>query len=296
MNLLKNIELKKYSYIRIGGPAKYFATPKTIEELINLIKWSREMEIPLYFIGSASNILFDDEGYEGIIIRLTGFNKIDIDEEKLTVKAGAGVQLPFLVQQLSRQGLSGLEQLCEIPGTVGGAIAMNAGAFGREIGEVFEKGLVVNEDGKIIEVSQIEFNFGYRKSELKKLGVLIEATFKLTPSEPEKIKNCIEEYKQLRREKQPVGELTLGSVFKNPESTSAGYLLESAGLKGFSLGNVKYSEKHANFIVNMGNASANEYKNLMQLGRNKVKEKFGIILEPEIILLAKRTDFFREVN
>ncbi len=295
MNFKENVELKKYSYIRIGGPARYFATPNTIEELIHFIKWSQDKGIPIYFIGAASNILFEDDGYEGIIVSLAEFKKIEIDMEKSIVKAGAGVQLPFLINQLSKQGLSGLEQLCEIPGTVGGAVAMNAGAFGREIGEVFEKGLVITEEGKIIEASKEDLKFRYRKSVLKKLGILIEATFKLTPSEPDKIKNSIEEFKKLRREKQPVGELTLGSVFKNPESHSAGYLLDSAGLKGFSMGNVKYSEKHANFIVNTGNASAYEYKKLMELGQNRVKEKFGIILEPEIISLEKRTDFFKEV-
>ncbi|HOP32296.1 MAG TPA: UDP-N-acetylmuramate dehydrogenase [Candidatus Hydrothermia bacterium] len=289
MKIVKGELLKKHSYIRIGGPAKMFSYVNSYEDLQNLIETAQELGVPYYIVGEGSNILFSDKGYDGIIIKTTPFSGIEIRENIATVKAGT--QLPKLVQELVSAGLSGLEQLCEIPGTVGGAVAGNAGAFGREIGEVFECGKILTTKNEIIEVSQEDMQFSYRSSRLKTFGILLEASFKLAKSDTATIKNAIEIYKKRRRESQPIGELTLGSVFKNPTGVSAGYLLDRAGLKGYTIGGAKYSEKHANFIVNFNDATCDDINMLIDEGRSRVKAMFNIELELEIVILKDGDHF-----
>uniref|UniRef100_A0A7V4E479 UDP-N-acetylenolpyruvoylglucosamine reductase n=1 Tax=candidate division WOR-3 bacterium TaxID=2052148 RepID=A0A7V4E479_UNCW3 len=291
MKIKEREPLRNHSYIRIGGPARFFVQVKSIEEIIETIDMARKMSLPYYIIGSGSNILFPDEGYYGIIIKMTELNEILISGNKATIKAGT--QIPLLVKELQRAGLSGMEQLSEIPGTIGGAIAGNAGAFGREIGELFTEGVVLTPDGHLEKVSQKELNFEYRKSDLKKFGILVEATLKFATSSPEKIEMAMKEFKKKRRETQPVGELTLGSVFKNPEGVSAGYLLDKAGLKGYSIGGAKFSEKHANFIVNFNGATCKDVIELIEIGYKRVKEMFNIELEREIIVLNPFDNFVR---
>jgi UDP-N-acetylmuramate dehydrogenase len=292
MKIKKQELLKNHSYIRIGGPAHIFVEAESTEDLLNAIKIAKDSNLPYYIIGGGSNILFPDEGYHGVIIKTTGLNDITIYGTKVKVKAG--IRLPYLVNELLRAELSGMEQLCEIPGTIGGAISGNAGAFGREIGELFIEGVVLTPDGHIVKITQKDLNFSYRRSDLKKIGILIEATLQLVPSTSDKIKSAMEEFKSRRRETQPVGELTLGSVFKNPEGISAGYLLDRAGLKGFTVGGAKFSEKHANFIVNFSNATYQDVLELIKIGFEKVKEMFNIELEREIIVLEPNAHFFRE--
>jgi len=292
MKIKKQELLKNHSYIRIGGPAHIFVEAESTEDLLNAIKMAKDFNLPYYIIGGGSNILFPDEGYHGVIIKTTGLNDITIYGTKVKVKAGT--RLPYLVNELLRAELSGMEQLCEIPGTIGGAISGNAGAFGREIGELFTEGVALTPDGNIVKVTQKDLNFGYRRSDLKKIGILVEATLQLVPSTSDKIKSAMEEFKSRRRETQPVGELTLGSVFKNPEGISAGYLLDRAGLKGFTVGGAKFSEKHANFIVNFNNATYQDVLELIKIGFEKVKEMFNIELEREIIVLEPNAHFFRE--
>ncbi|HOK22855.1 MAG: UDP-N-acetylmuramate dehydrogenase [Candidatus Hydrothermia bacterium] len=289
MKIVKGELLKKHSYIRIGGPAKMFSYVNSYEDLQNLIETAQELGVPYYIVGEGSNILFSDKGYDGIIIKTTPFSGIEIRENIATVKAGT--QLPKLVQELVSAGLSGLEQLCEIPGTVGGAVAGNAGAFGREIGEVFKCGKILTTKNEIIEVSQEDMQFSYRSSRLKTFGILLEASFKLAKSDTATIKNAIEIYKKRRRESQPIGELTLGSVFKNPTGVSAGYLLDRAGLKGYTIGGAKYSEKHANFIVNFNDATCDDINMLIDEGRSRVKAMFNIELELEIVILKDGDHF-----
>jgi UDP-N-acetylmuramate dehydrogenase len=292
MKIKKQELLKNHSYIRIGGPAHIFVEAESTEDLLNAIKMAKDFNLPYFIIGGGSNILFPDEGYHGVIIKTTGLNDITIHGTKVKVKAGT--RLPYLVNELLIAELSGMEQLCEIPGTIGGAISGNAGAFGREIGELFIEGVVLTPDGHIVKVTQKDLNFSYRRSDLKKIGILIEATLQLVPSTSDRIKSAMEEFKSRRRETQPVGELTLGSVFKNPEGISAGYLLDRAGLKGFTVGGAKFSEKHANFIVNFNNATYQDVLELIKIGFEKVKEMFNIELEREIIVLEPNTHFFRE--
>jgi UDP-N-acetylmuramate dehydrogenase len=294
MKLLTKENLAKHSYIRIGGETEYFAIPETVEEIFEIVKFARDRELPFYVIGGGSNILFPDEGYKGVIISTENLNQIRIQNE--FVVAQAGLSLPLLVNLLQKEGLSGMEELCEIPGTVGGAVAGNAGAFGKEISEVFVEGNILTFEGKIIKVKRDDLNFSYRSSILQNLGILLDATFRLVPSSPEKIFSIIKEIKQKRRKTQPVGELTLGSVFRNPPGTSAGFLIEKAGLKGYTIGGAKFSEKHANFIVNFANAKASDVKALIKEAKKRVSELFGIELNPEIIILEHTTNFKREAN
>ncbi|MGB9823562.1 MAG: UDP-N-acetylmuramate dehydrogenase [Candidatus Hydrothermia bacterium] len=294
MKLLTKENLAKHSYIRIGGETEYFAIPETVEEIFEIAKFARDRELPFYVIGGGSNILFPDEGYKGVIISTENLNQIRIQNE--FVVAQAGLSLPLLVNLLQKEGLSGMEELCEIPGTVGGAVAGNAGAFGKEISEVFVEGNILTFEGKIIKVKRDDLNFSYRSSILQNLGILLDATFRLVPSSPEKIFSIIKEIKQKRRKTQPVGELTLGSVFRNPPGTSAGFLIEKAGLKGYTIGGAKFSEKHANFIVNFANAKASDVKALIKEAKKRVSELFGIELNPEIIILEHTTNFKREAN
>jgi UDP-N-acetylmuramate dehydrogenase len=289
MIILENEPLKKHSYIRIGGPAKRFVHVDSHEDLVKIIKIEKDLGNPYYLIGEGSNILFSDNGYNGTIIKMTGISGVEISGNIVRVKAGT--RLPELVQLLLSAGLSGMEQLCEIPGSVGGAVAGNAGAFGREIGELFEEGVIVDHNGNLRRVTRDQLQFSYRTSRLKSYGVIIEATFRLVPSTPETIRKAIEEFKLRRREAQPVGELTLGSVFKNPKGISAGYLLDRVGLKGYSIGGAKFSEKHANFIVNFNNAKAEDVISLIREGVNRVRNAFNIELETEIIMLEENSCF-----
>jgi len=279
----ENIKLDAYSTIGIGGTARFFAEPIDIEQLRQALKFSKENEIPFFVMGGGSNTLFPDGIYNGIIIRMVKFNKIKIRGEDCIVSAG--FLLPRLIFLLQKESLSGLEELFEIPGTVGGAIYMNAGSYGREIGEVVQSAKILTYDGDIIELSGGELNFSYRHSDLSKYGILIEVSLKLKKSSPYKILRVMEKVRRKRRETQPVGERTLGSAFKNPEGNSAGLLLDKAGLRGYSYGGAKFSEKHANFIVNFKNASQKDVLYLLELGKEKVKQKFGEDLEEEIIIL-----------
>ncbi len=292
MKILEKEPLKKHSYIRIGGEARYFAVPETVEELTEAIEFARNKKLPFYIIGGGSNILFHDEGYQGVIINTSCLQNININGEIITV--GAGVSLPELSVLLQKEGLSGMEELCEIPGTIGGAIAGNAGAFGREISELFVEGKILDSKGNLVILGKEELKFSYRNSHLKKFGIIVEAKLKLTLSTPNRVAERMKEFKKLRREHQPVGELSLGSVFRNPPGTSAGFLLDKAGFKGYTIGGAKFSEKHANFIVNFNNAKAEDVKALIKEAKKKVFELFGIDIECEIIILGPKQCFTEE--
>ena len=279
----ENVKLDTYSTIGIGGTARFFAEPRDIEQLRQALRFSKENEVPFFVLGGGSNTLFPDTVYNGIVIRMAKFNKVRIRGEECVVSAG--FLLPRLIFLLQQESLSGLEELFEIPGTVGGAIYMNAGSFGREIGETVQSVKILTYDGDLITLSGQELNFSYRHSDLSRFGILLEVSLKLKKSSSYKILRVMEKVRRKRRETQPVGERTLGSAFKNPEGKSAGLLLDKAGLRGYSYGGAKFSEKHANFIVNFKNASQEDVLYLLKLGKEKVKEKFGEELEEEIIIL-----------
>jgi UDP-N-acetylmuramate dehydrogenase len=303
MEIKKNVSLKNYSTFKIGGKAKYFSVVKTTEEILKAISFAKERKVPFFVLGGGSNVLFSDNGFEGLVIKLQN-TQYEIQNTKIITEAG--VPLQKLVLETTKRGLSGLENLAGIPGTLGGAIWGNAGAFGREIGDLVEKVKILEVGSsrlKIKELKKKDCKFGYRNSVFKKKKnwIVLEATLKLKKSDKREIEEKIKEILKLRKEKQPLEFPCAGSVFKNipvkdlPKKIkekfkdkikngflSAGFLIEIAGLKGYQIGKAKISQKHANFIVNLGNAKSKEIVELIKLVKGKVKRKFGVELKEEI--------------
>ncbi len=281
MVIKEKVKLSGYTTIGIGGTVSYFVEAKDTEDAENAIKFSAALNLPYFVLGGGSNLLINDAHLEMVIIK----PKIkDISIQGTKVEAGAAVKLPKLVQLLAKQELSGLEELAEIPGEVGGAVVMNAGAYGREIGEVIET-VEIYDGEKFIKLKRDELAFSYRSSGIKPGWIITKVTFNLKRGNIFRITKLIADIKRKRRQSQPVGEKTFGSVFKNPEGTSAGLLIEKAGLKGFRINGAEISRKHANFIINRGGATFKDVVALMELVQNRVKEQFGIYLQPEVMIL-----------
>jgi UDP-N-acetylmuramate dehydrogenase len=284
-SLKVNELLKNHTTFRVGGPAAYFADVADIKELQQLYKFSIGRKLPLFIIGSGSNILFGDKGFDGIVARLMG-DFCAYRFQKETVFAGAGVKTAALVSACAENGLSGLEGLAGIPGTLGGALVGNAGTSGGWIGDAVKSVEVLAASGRVRMIPREKINFAYRGSDLRDKLVL-GAVLHLKKAPKNDIVTGIEKLLCRRNETQPVGTHNAGSVFKNPPEDSAGRLIDACGLKGFSIGGAEVSEKHANFIINKGNATASDIKALITSVRQKVKEKSGIELELEIKLAGQ---------
>lgn len=282
-----DVSLAKMTSFKIGGTADAGFFPKSPEEFAIAAQVCTKLRIPFYVMGRGSNLLADDEGFRGAVIfteLLNGKNICDF-----CVSAMAGVGLTSLSRFVGSHGLSGLEFACGIPGSVGGAVAMNAGAYGGEIADVFLGCTVWNENEGFVKYEKSENLFSYRNSSfLKKHEYVLEARFALRKDSPENIKLREEELLARRREKQPLEYPSAGSAFKRPEGHFAAKLIEESGLKGFRIGEVQISEKHSGFVVNLGNASSSDVRILMEQVKNKVFECFGIELEPEIRYLSPK--------
>lgn len=275
--------LNKFTTFRIGGPADFYLEPKDRNDLINIIKYLKEIKYPYIIIGNGSNVLISDEGIRGAAINLEyGFTKIEVKKNK--VFAEAGIRLSKLVDVCIENSLVGLENLAGIPGTLGGAILMNAGAYGGEISDSITKVEVV-DDEQISFLKKEECGFAYRKSNLEG-KIILSAEFELNFGDKEKAKERRKELLLKRNLSQPVELPNAGSIFKNPPNDYAARLIEQAGLKGLTIGGAKVSEKHANFIVNFNNATANDVIELMKIIQERVHQKFGIMLEPEIKVIG----------
>jgi UDP-N-acetylmuramate dehydrogenase len=307
MEIKKNVSLKNYSTFKIGGKAKYFLIAKNEKEILKGICWAKKKKIPFFILGGGSNVLFSDKGFNGLLIKLQN-TQYEIRNTKII--AEAGVPLQKLVLESAKKGLSGLENLAGIPGTLGGAIWGNAGAFGKEIGDLVEevKTLqIANCKLKIEKLKKKDCKFGYRDSifKRKKNWIILEAILKLKKGKKKEIEKKIKEILKLRKEKQPLRFPSAGSVFKNlpmkkvpkkvrekfKEKIKNGFLpaavlIEAAGLKGYQIGGAKISEKHANFIVNIKSAKASDVKELIEKIKKEVKKKFKIKLEEEIELVG----------
>lgn len=282
-NIAISEPLSRFTTFRIGGPADYYLEPKDKTDLLKLIEYLREINYPYILIGNGSNILISDEGIRGAAINLEyGFTKIEVSKNK--VYAEAGVRLSKFVDVCIEHSLVGVENLAGIPGTLGGAILMNAGAYGGEISD-FIKTVEVLDEGKIKILKKEECGFSYRKSNLEG-KIILSAVFELPIGNKELAKQRRKELLLKRNQSQPVELPNAGSIFKNPPNDYAARLIEQAGLKGLTIGGAKISEKHANFIVNFNNASANDVIELMKIVQETVQKKFGILLEPEIRLLG----------
>ena len=279
--VIKNEKLSNYTTYRVGGKVRAICYPKGEEELITLVKLLKEKNIKYFVLGNGSNVLFSDELYDGIIIKLDNFNKIIIDGNTITV--GAGYPLVKLSNDAMRNSLVGLEFANGIPGTVGGAVFMNAGAYGEDMSKIVSTVRVLTSDGKIKEFNQKQMKFSYRTSILQEHldYVCIGATLKLDSGEKEEIEKIMRERREQRRATQPLNYPSAGSVFRNPEGMYAGKLIDEMGLKGFTVGRAKVSEKHANFIINTGNAKAIDIKRIIDVIKQKAYTKYGIRLHVE---------------
>lgn len=293
-DVLYNESLSKHTSFRIGGPADIFILPKDISDLQTIFK--NKGDTPLFVLGEGTNLLVRDNGFRGIVVCLReGFKSIqnpvisrnEDGNETCAVKVGSGVKMSYLAKYAARFGLSGIEGLAGVPGSLGGALIMNAGAEGTEIASVVKSVTRVTSNGEIQVLRKEEIEFHYRKTVFPPGGgVIVEAELELQKGDANTIYETIDRHLAKRSLKQPLTLPNSGSIFKNPPGTTAGRLIESAGLKGFGIGDAGVSIKHANFIVNKGNASASNVIKLIGHIRNIVKEKTGIELETEIIVIG----------
>jgi UDP-N-acetylmuramate dehydrogenase len=272
---------------RIGGPAKYYVNPSSRESLIQALRWAREENLPAFVMGAGTNILISDRGYPGLVIHLWGFLG-DPGQPSPSGQwgVGAGVMLSPWVRRTAWQGYAGLEALIGIPGTVGGGLRMNAGAFSQEISGPLISVEVIGGDLDIGHLKAGEIGFAYRQAPGLEGKIIVSARFQLEPGDRQKLMSHVREVIALRRNRQPLEWPSCGSVFKRPEGDFAGRLIEAAGLKGMERGGAQISTKHANFIVNRGGATARDILNLIKTARKRVQEDFGVALEREVILVG----------
>lgn len=282
------VPLAKYTTIKIGGPADLFIQPSSIENLQKVLEVMKRNQIMWRAIGRGSNLLVSDSGIKGAVIQLgSGLDKLEITEDE--IKVGAGYSLISLATVISKKGLSGLEFASGIPGSIGGAVYMNAGAHGSDISKILTKAHILFADGQMKWLSNQEMDFSYRTSILqKKPGILLEAVFKLVKGDREKIVSEMQKNKDYRKETQPWNLPCAGSIFRNPLPYYAGQLIEEAGLKGFSIGGAKISEMHGNFIVNTGSATAKDVLDLIQYVKNTIHQRYSIKIETEVEIIGRK--------
>ena len=284
-NLLENEPMSKHTTYGIGGPAMAYITPKDRFDLSNILKFSTKNEIPVYFVGTGSNLLVADNGIEGIVLTPAKSLK-QLEIKKNWVVAESGVMLGKLVKECIKHNLTGLESLIGVPGTLGGALVMNAGAFGGEISNFLQSVDIMTMVGEINTFNNSDIDFSYRFSSFKKDEFILLARFKLQTEVPEIINHKKLKASSGRKTNQPLRYRSAGSVFKNHKDYAAGYLIDNAGLKGTKIGDAEISTHHANFFINHGNASASDISALIRIAREAVLKKFDIELELEIQTLG----------
>ncbi|CCX56443.1 uDP-N-acetylenolpyruvoylglucosamine reductase [Dorea formicigenerans CAG:28] len=281
-SILIDEPMSRHTTFRVGGPADFFVTPKAEEEVRDVIRICKEAGMPYYIIGNGSNLLVSDAGYRGVIVQIyKEMNEVKVEGD--LVKAQAGALLSGIAAKALGAELSGFEFASGIPGTIGGACVMNAGAYGGEMKDVLESVTVLTGEGKIIELGRNELELGYRTSVIAKKGyIVLGAVLKLERGDGEKIKTYMDELKEKRVTKQPLEYPSAGSTFKRPEGYFAGKLIEDAGLRGFQVGGAQVSEKHCGFVINRDHATAADIMELMRQVQIRVKENSGVDLEPEV--------------
>ena len=281
-SILIDEPMSRHTTFRVGGPADFFVTPKAKEEVRDVVRICKEAGMPYYIIGNGSNLLVSDAGYRGVIVQIyKEMNEVKVEGD--LVKAQAGALLSGIAAKALWAELSGFEFASGIPGTIGGACVMNAGAYGGEMKDVLESVTVLTGEGKIIELGRNELELGYRTSVIAKKGyIVLGAVLKLERGDGEKIKTYMDELKEKRVTKQPLEYPSAGSTFKRPEGYFAGKLIEDAGLRGFQVGGAQVSEKHCGFVINRDHATAADIMELMRQVQIRVKENSGVDLEPEV--------------
>jgi len=279
--------MENHTTLHIGGPADYFVTPAGTEEIIEVIRLCNEEGMPFYVMGNGSNLLVSDDGYRGLIIKIAeDFSEIWVNEDG-TVTAQAGILLSKLANVIAKHSLTGFEFASGIPGTLGGAVTMNAGAYGGEMKQCLTSVKVLDRNGNVLTLSRDELELGYRTSILQKKNyILLEATMKFETGNQQEIFAKMQDLNRQRREKQPLEKFSAGSTFKRPEGYYAGKLISDAGLRGYQVGGASVSEKHCGFLINKDNATAKDFITLIQDVTRIVYDKFGVTLEPEVRFLG----------
>lgn len=293
MNEFPDIEIKQdeplmnYTYTKTGGPADWLAFPETVDQVKELVDYVREHGMGLTVLGNASNLIVGDGGIDDLTIILTRLNKIEVHDNKVTAQAGASY---IATTEAARDSeLTGLEFAAGIPGSIGGAVFMNAGAYGGETKNVVSEATVMLPDGTIKHLTNKELDFGYRHSSIQdNNGVVLDATFALEPGKYDDIKARMDDLNERREAKQPLDLPSCGSVFKRPEGYYAGKLIHDAGLQGYTSGGAQVSTKHAGFIVNIDHGTAADYVNVIHHVQKTVKEKFGVDLETEVRIIGRQ--------
>ena len=285
----RDVPLARLTTVRAGGNAELFARPETEGALVDLLGWAEREGHPVEVVGSGSNLLVADSGVAGLVLKLDG-ELTAIEREGTRLVCGGGARLPSAAAKTAGWGLSGLEFGVNIPGTVGGAVRMNANAYGGQLARVLEWVAICTGSG-VARREPADLGFSYRRSNLEPGQVVSRASFLLEPAEPADVKATLAEMRGKRRDAQPSGIKTFGSTFKNPddpraEGRSAGQLLDAAGCRGLELGGARLSEKHANFVENRGDATTADVLELMATARRRVHERFGVVLEPEVQVLG----------
>lgn len=280
--VLKDEPLYKHTTYRVGGPAKLFVKVQHVDGLIEVIKYCRKHRIPLFVIGRGSNLLFSDKSFDGIIISLENMNQYHVNGSEVT--AQSGVTMIKLAYDCAKIGLSGFEFMGGIPGNIGGGIFMNAGAYKSCLSEVVKSVKVLDERLKVFELSKDEMDFSYRHSIIQDhpKWIVLEATFELENKSVEEINETLDKRKERRMSTQPWNKPSAGSVFRNPEGSSAWKYIDDAGLRGYEIGGAQVSPKHSNFIVNNGYASAKDIYDLIFYVQKTVQDQFGVLLKPEV--------------
>lgn len=286
--VLVNEPLARYTTIKIGGPADILIVPKHVTGIEKTLQLVKKYKTKWTVIGRGSNLLVSDQGIEGVVIRLgEGLDHLEVENHR--VRVGGGYPLIKLSTLLSRQGLAGLEFASGIPGSIGGAVYMNAGAHKSDISNILSKALILFENGTIEWLMNREMEFSYRTSVLqtKRPGVVLEAEFQLQVGERGEIVRNMQKNKDYRRETQPWNHPCAGSVFRNPTPYFAGHLIEKAGLRGYRIGGAQISEMHGNFIINTGGASAQDVLSLIALIKHTIKDKFGVDMHTEVEIIGR---------
>ena len=286
-NIKVDEPMKKHISFKVGGPADFLVKPKTEEELRNVVEFAKKENVPFIVIGNGSNLLVKDGGIRGIVIELSdNFNNYEIDGN--IIKAQSGALLAIIGRNAMKNSLTGFEFAAGIPGTLGGALAMNAGAYGGEMKQVVKTVRLMDRDGNIFELSNEEMEFEYRKSLLsRKDYIVLSAVIELQPGNVEEIKEIMADYSNRRSTKQPLNFPSAGSTFKRPEGHFAAKLIDDCGLRGLNLRGAQVSDKHCGFVINSGGATAKDILDLMFIVKSTVNAKFGIMLEEEVKILGE---------
>ncbi|MBD2394265.1 UDP-N-acetylmuramate dehydrogenase [Cyanobacterium aponinum FACHB-4101] len=288
-NIYQSVSLSPFTSYRVGGKAQWYAEPKSWNDIQAIFTWLQKEQMPFTCLGGGSNLLISDRGIEGLVLNTRHLKQYLIDEDNLTITVGAGYPLPKLAWKAAKKGWQGLDWAVGIPGTVGGAVVMNAGAHKGCMADIFKSAIVAYSDGRMETLSKEDLEYSYRSSRLQKENALVlQATLNLESgqSKEEMMALTTSNFK-MRKQTQPYDKPSCGSVFRNPKPQAAGWLIEQIGLKGHQIGGAQVAHRHANFILNAGNATARDIFNLIQYVQEKVEENWSILLHPEVKFLGQ---------